>query len=607
VQSEDTAPLIRPERHWLSAAASALSLVLPLGVTLWRASVFTQWRDDLPVVRALGLVPIGGEGTVSSVLMQLFCFLPVGGRLLRAALVSALALAVASRLVYALAERFLERNAFTPRLAPPLALAAALTTTLAPTWQLEGTIAGGATLAAALVLAGILLRPRVDHHDARVWLGFGALLGVTTLESHAAGAALAFALAIQVFAVGEFPERRKVLLAFAGAVVVLAVGLAPMVLRPYAGRAWVSLGATLSSASVAAIDRAAERTGVLTIWFREVGLIASILALAGLCWGLLRTRTRWIVAPAAALVVADVVFPASRSGVLSADPLAPVRLCAVAALACSAALAVQTAAIGLQHAKLPMARYAAALLVIFDFTLVLVTAEDSAYPADRRTQNAAEVWTDEALGGLPPRSLLLVRSQAVAWRLWASRVTRGERPDVIVVPLGLLGRGSVAKHLIALEPGLTALIRDVAVSGQPSELSLSTLADSRPLYVELDPSWDKRLIDHLIPKPFWLRFEPHPYGRSDRTAALEKGKRPFRRVLSAAQDADHRDCATLAMLGDRAREQAFALAALGDRQSVDELVGDLRAIDPNHPFVRELEARLRRKPKGRLDVSGLLE
>jgi hypothetical protein len=158
-----------------------------------------------------------------------------------------------------------------------------------------------------------------------------------------------------------------------------------------------------------------------------------------------------------------------------------------------------------------------------------------------------------------------------------------------------------------MEPALAPLIRDMAVSGQPSEHALSSLADVRPLYVELDPSWDKRLIDHLIPKPFWLRFAPHAYGRSDRTAALEKGRRPFQRVLEVAQSPEHRDRATLIMLGARAREQAVALAALGDRDNVARVMTDLETIDPGQPFLTELETRLRQKPTGRIETDGLLQ
>lgn len=603
----DAPPLLRPERHWLYPLLGWLAFAVPLFVTLSRTSTFTQWRDDLPVVRALGLLPIGGEGTLSSVLMQAASLLPIGGRVFRAALPSALCLAFAARLAFALSARLLEQNAWTPRLTPFLALAAALTATLAPTWQLEGTIAGGSTLAAALVLGGLLLRPSADTRDARVWLGFGAFVGLTTMESHAAGAALVVALAAQVFALGEVPPRRGLALAASGALALIALCAIPLAVRPFAARAWVHLGYTLSSASVAGLDAAAERSGVLSTWFAEVGLIACILALGGLGWGLTRARTRWIAVPLAALVVADVVFPASRGGLLSVDPLAPVRLLAVVALAAAAALGIHSAAVALQRSELPFARWAAALLVAFDFTLVLVTGEDSGFPADRTTQNAAEVWTDEALGGLPHRSLLLVRSETVAWRLWAARVARGERPDVVVVPLPLLGKGSVASKLVGMEPALAPLIRDMAVNGKPSENALSSLADARPLYVELDPSWDKRLVDHLIPKPFWLRFAPHAYGRSDRSLALEKGRRPFKRVLDAAQTPEHKDRATLTMLGVRAQEQATVLASLGDRESVGELLEDLRSLDPEHPFAAELEARLKKKATGRVDVSGLIQ
>jgi hypothetical protein len=119
VSPKDAAPLIRHERHWFHPVCAWLALGVPLLVTLVRASAFPQWRDDLSVVRALGLVPIGGEGTLSSLLIQAFALLPIGGRLLRASLASAIVLAVAARLVYALTTRVLEQNAWTPRLAPP--------------------------------------------------------------------------------------------------------------------------------------------------------------------------------------------------------------------------------------------------------------------------------------------------------------------------------------------------------------------------------------------------------------------------------------------------------------------------------------------------------
>jgi hypothetical protein len=45
-----------------------LAFAVPLVVTMLRTSPTGQWRDDLPVVRALGLVPNGSEGLFSTAL-----------------------------------------------------------------------------------------------------------------------------------------------------------------------------------------------------------------------------------------------------------------------------------------------------------------------------------------------------------------------------------------------------------------------------------------------------------------------------------------------------------------------------------------------------------
>ena len=580
------------QRHWFDPICGWLAFALPLGLTLLRASPATQWRDDLSIVRGLGFVPLAGEGTLSSVLMQLFALMPLGGRLLRASFVSAFGLGLCAWLLFVLARRVLEANAHTPRLSSPLALSAALTATLAPSWQLEGTIAGGATLAAALALAGLLVRPRADSRDARVWLGVGALTAAAACESHAAGIALFGALAAQIAVLRELPPRRGIALFGAAAALVVALCLVPLLVRPFAPHAWVHLGFSLSGAAGAPVGEVTTRSAALTAWFREVGVVACALALGGGLWGLIRRRTRWLVVPLLVFVVADAVFPGGRASLLVTDALASLRVLAVGALAVCAVLGVHALALGLQRARIPMARQAAALLVVFQFTLVLVTADDSAFLADRRAQHGAEVWTDEALGGLPRRSLMLVRSEAVAWRLWAAWVVRGERPDAVVVPLPLLERGSVAGRLIALEPALTPLVRELAISDRPSEYALSTLADARPLFVEVDPSWDPRLFEHLVPHPLWLRFSPHALGRSDRNLALKSGRRAFRRVLGAALEPGVRDEATLAVLSARTSEQALVLAALGDRKSALHLIEDLKLIDPKHETALTLEKRL---------------
>src|SRR5690606_21430092 len=68
---------------------------------------------------------------------------------------------------------------------------------------------------------------------------------------------------------------------------------------------------------------------------------------------------------------------------------------------------------------------------------------------------------------------------AAAFRVWAARVARGERPDLLVVPLPLLHRGDTTARLLALEPRLGPLIRELRVSGKPSEYALSSLEIGR--------------------------------------------------------------------------------------------------------------------------------
>ncbi len=599
-------PLTTPGGEWLTPVCAWLSLALPLGLALLRASAGAQWRGDMALVRSVGMVPIGLEGALSSVLAQLMSLVPIGGRHLRVALVSAVALGIAGRVIYALARRLLASHGFTPRLTPALALAASLMTTLAVTWQLEGTIGGGATVAAALGLGTLLVRPSRRTTDLRIWFGFGGLVALASVESHVAGAAVAVALVVQALFVGAIPPRRALLGLGAGFSLVAVVWVIPMLVRPLSDRAGVQLGFDFTGRAVAGLDSEAVKQGALAAWLSDVGIVSLAIAAFGAAVGILRQNTRWLVAPMLTLVAADALLPAVDGSILAPDPLMPLRLMAIGAVAVLTALGVHAAVLFLSSARIPLARPAATLLGLFTFALVLMTSERSTHIADRRSQLGAEVWTDHALGRLPYGSVLLVRSPAVAWRLWSARVVRGERPDILVVPTGMLDKGSVARELLTREPSLSPLLRDVAVSGVPGEFALSSLADVRPLYVELDPRWDTRLVDHLIPEPMWLAFAPTALGRSDRGASLKKGREAFSEVLQVAQNPKGRDDATLAMLEVRAKEQVLALAALNDKQAVASLVGDLKLIDPADPLVARMEKQLETHHRRRLDVSHIL-
>jgi len=581
--------------------------VIPLLVTAFRASASPVWRDDLPIVRALGLLPAGTEGRVTTVFVQLLSLLPLGGRWLRASWVGALSLALCSYLIYVLGRRVLERALETPRLTPALALAGALTATLAQSFQLEGTVAGGAPLATALVLAGLLLGfETVQRKDARLSFALGGLVGLTLSEAHAAALVLLFALLVQGATHRVLP-RVRALLGFSGGIVCFwGFALLPMLVRPLTTHAGLDFGHGLDASSLALVDASGVRITALSAWLSDVGVISFGLAIAGLIVGTMRRSTRASMMPLIALVLGDLAIPVSRVAVLTPDAFGSLRLLSIATLAVCAALAVQASAVALTRARIPFAQPASVLLVVFDFTLVFAGAEDSAFAADRRSETAAEVWTDRALASVPPDGLLLLRSEAVAWRLLAARIVRGQRPDLVVVPMPLLERGNVRARLLHTEPALAPLIREVALSGRPSEYALSSLADARPLFVEFDPSFDRAQLEHLVPQAFFMRFAPQPLGRSDRVAGLQQGSSDFRSVLAETERDGQRDAATRSVLLAETRGQALVAAALNDRKNLEGILATAHALDPEDALAREIARQLQKKTGAELSLAKLL-
>ena len=171
--ARETVPAHPESVTWIDRALALLATALPFSVALARAASSGQWRDDLPAVRDLGLVAVGVGGGLSTLVTQALCLVPLGSRSFRAAFGGALALAIATRLLYSLVRRILVEASTTtrtrasapvvrwPRLAAALAAIAALTTALSPTWQREGTVGGGAMLATAVTLAALTVALRI--------------------------------------------------------------------------------------------------------------------------------------------------------------------------------------------------------------------------------------------------------------------------------------------------------------------------------------------------------------------------------------------------------------------------------------------------------------
>ncbi len=575
-----------------------VALTLPFCLAVWRSAATAQWRGDLPAIRDQGLVAVGMGNSVSTLATQAMMLLPLGTRTFRGSCGSAVALALASLLLFRATRRILWAGDLPPRLGSLLATIAALTATLSATWQAEATVGGGALFAIVLVLAGVDVLMSLTSHDAatltpagtRRWLLLAAICGAATAESLPAGLVLLLACALGATTAGKRPGRRLWLPVVGLAVATFSILVAPTWLRPLAPRGWSDIGVALSSTNLAALGTTALRRTALSAWLIELGFVSLGLAAFGIVRGVFREGQRAWMGPLVAFPLADLLYPMSATTGLSANPLICLRALSISAFAVGAALGVGELVLFLRKLRVPMARTAAVMTVVFYMTVAAVTCEEASFVADRSEHFAAQAWTSLALGELQADTAVLVHSPALSWRLWAAQMLRGERPDVIVIAAPLLKRGRVMAHLVPTEPNVTPLLRDFALRGRASEFGLSVLADARPLRVELDRNWQPELLGHLAVDGAWLRFAAEPLGRSDR---LLTG--PHRLAVSFASDiqvgAAGRDVSTARVVAQTLKEHVMALCSLGMAEDSKSIVRGIERLAGEDPFV--VGARLR--------------
>jgi hypothetical protein len=586
----------------LDTPCAWLAWGLPLIVGLGWVSAEPSWNDDLGIVRDLGFVRVGFEGAASTLLAQLLALLPIGGRFLRLSLLGVLALAFASRLLFESVRALLDRRRLAP-LHPLLALLASSLWALGPAVLDEATHAGGAFVAVALVLLVLRLLPAAfEAGDPRALVATGLAAGAASAECHAVGASLALVLSGTALAWSERSWRRHaghLFTSFGFAFALLSSlcwvwpASAPVLPAPDA------LVPALETGARAALRRAGEsfaHAGADLGWV-PVALAGAGAALAAWRGASLRGAfLPWLLLGASGLVAA--FAPSS--------PAAPAfgTIAASLALAAFFPVALARAVEMLWGSRLPFGRHAAVLTLTFAGTLVLSRADRALL--ERPSPAAVEAWTEAALGGLPPRSLLLVQTPALAQRLLASRVLAGTRPDVVIVPEPFITTGSIGRELSRNEPSLAPLLRQLYVNGSGDEYSLSRLADERPVLVELDRAWDRRVLEHLRPAGLWFDFSAPALGPSERRVAAARVRAAVRRSIELSGGKAALDGGTRRALADALGAQALALATL-DRAAAHGLLSAARRLDRNSPVVREARRRLGEGERSRVAASGSME
>ncbi len=564
-------------------ALSYLAPAAPLVIGIWRASFGSQWRDDQALLAAVGQGPPAIQGALSALLASVAVELPVGGKWLRAALVSVVALSLCGFLIFSLTRHLAGRLGVSPLAGNAAALGSAWLVTLGPCWQLEATVGGGLTVAVSLCLLGIWLSREAEA----AWVPFALALalGAALAENWAAAAALALGLTARLsMRRAALPWSRQTVALSAALFGLVSVGLVLGQLARSGGH-WSDLGVAFAGE----VGRTRLPNQALALVDENFTLLALGIAALGACATLFRAQTR---ALALALVVWCILgwfFSQAVEDLLGLDAFAPFALLGLSAVGIFAGVGAASA-FTLTRWRVPLARQSVGLLVTALFVLALLGFERSTHVAGRRDHVASEAWTDEALSDLPPGSVLLLKSSELAWHLWAAREIGGQRPDLIIAPLRALERGSGSEELVRSEPALGPVVRDLRLSRRPTEFALSSLAVERPLFVQFDATWDPRLREHLVPHGFWVGFSPHALGRSDREGATLASDQAFSRVVTLAEQPGSRDAGTLQVLEEQLAEHALMLFSLQDFHAASLFAEKLRLIAPKHPALEALQA-----------------
>jgi hypothetical protein len=476
------------------------------------------------------------------------------------------------------------------------ALVASFLVSLAPVVQFEATTGGSAILGGVLTFAptallvsraSASLRPRAEAFYYAVLVGLGFAQEPLIFAS-----TVAVSLAIEAVSTYRL-LRAHPKTVFLGA----ALGVSPMgfaiadSLRDGLRVAWFAVAQGDAGAVRSLFAFLRSELGYLELALGTLGfmvLAVSRGANRALAWALLA-----IALCAVASVKCGAATGPERFGT------AALALAAVSAVC--AAVAVSEILTRVAQAPIPLARASAFMILVVFLVAPLKILDDTQNRFAQRSEDAAYLWEEWAFDELGAETLMLIADPRMFERVRAAQAAHTIRADIDVLPIFALDAPS-AQSVIAKEPRLKALLRDMILAQSPSELALSELAAARPIIVEFGPTWDQKLSRHLLPAGLFLRYEPEPRGQSERRTAMDH-QLPLRdRLATAVQRSKDADITLLTVRALRIR--ALAMALTGERESTSRALDDLRLFAPKDPFSEELVRRIVLS-KGQIDVTGL--
>jgi hypothetical protein len=497
--------------------------------------------------------------------------LPLGTVAARAALGGALVAAAAGVLVFEMALRLLHARGEVGALGESVAAIAATTALVASPWQLEVASVGSTATGATLVLLTLWLVMRASEAASpSAWRYAAAAVGLAMGQEPSVFVSAIVGSAAYVVASprGRSSLSRAWRTDKRGVATFVAAGLIPFFLAavrmrlrgsPCPGAAlepWVT-GSVWTSAPLAFVRQ-------------EIGPVLALLALTGAAMAALTDRAR-----AAAAGLTAVVAVGGVSGCMGAptgpDAFAAPILAACAATAALSAVSMFAIVRAVARARVPLAGTAAALFVVLELVLPVEAADEALVRGEKNASGSASSWDDAAWGMLEPRTVVLVDDEHIRERAAAADAQALLRSDIVIAG----GKSQGGFHEGPFATDLVPLWRDFALSGVPSEASVSALASVRPLVASYEPAWGLDIGRHLLPMAILDRVMPEPRAASDRRRALDASGAE-RQALRVRLGGDAELCAATATL---LRARAGLLSSIGERELAERAAADARIFE----------------------------
>lgn len=212
-----------------------------------------------------------------------------------------------------------------------------------------------------------------------------------------------------------------------------------------------------------------------------------------------------------------------------------------------------------------------------------------------------DVFDDGLRRSLPLGSVVLAHNPQTIFRFWGGEAEERNRPDVTLVPLPLLTYPKLVDRLVTDQPELKPLLRDYVLEGALSAADLQSLANARPVYVEMDIRVEPEMMELLVPDQLYHRVLTAEAAAFDEVAAIRAHSKlwadVYRRIGHPIDEY------TEAQLLWRHYADSLYFAAIGATDAALGTVDAGLALNPHAQELVMLQRALKQAPPGeRIDI-----